>query len=686
MPSANLTDRTFVNVCRGLGQQLDDEDFCDVTVTVGEKTFSCHRVVLASVSEYFKRSLTENWREGPSGQPDIKHEDVSPEAFGYLMDILYKGRDMVDNNTAKDILKMSLYLQIKYLEEYCVEFLQETLQPTVCLETWQFAEKYYLEKLAETSLKMAVEEIAIVSTQDDLLTLPKSMLLILLSLQQKLVMDDVCKTILRWVEADQDTRQIHLVELLPFICFTDLSSNYLCEMVTYLNHPFRDVIYDKFCESLTYYIKGQQNNDAKVRRRILARQPQPRPLNTPEIQNRAVMFGGYTESDKTLKDTYAFDLKNSFMERYSLAPMPEDIGLDFASCSWYNEIYVSGGSQLPTFFAVYKPGDNEWEVLPSLPDEGREQHAMAAISSSIYVLGGRQKTADGEKTISSSVLRYNTKTKEWSVFCQLTLGVRETTAATLGHRIYLFGGVDSEGANTDLVQWVDTLGGCIYQAGKLPTPTCGARALSTGGRIYIVRPEGDVLSMWESFLLAEHTERGLPDSKEKKENNDLSFNTISSTVSFREVGKFTGRRHFSACLNGGELIVCGGETDEQQLLAEFESISLEDGNTSKKSLILITGAAKFDLHLLNIPVEFLRGTAVTQPFQIGDKVVLRLNELQMLQLEILGLAQQNSLYNNLFGIPNGTGSITALAAESVTVNFPNIDDWNGLTTQLEHAP
>ncbi|XP_025101103.1 kelch-like protein 24 isoform X2 [Pomacea canaliculata] len=499
-------------------------------------------------------------------------------------------------------------------------------------------------------------------------------------------MDDVCKTILRWVEADQDTRQIHLVELLPFICFTDLSSNYLCEMVTYLNHPFRDVIYDKFCESLTYYIKGQQNNDAKVRRRILARQPQPRPLNTPEIQNRAVMFGGYTESDKTLKDTYAFDLKNSFMERYSLAPMPEDIGLDFASCSWYNEIYVSGGSQLPTFFAVYKPGDNEWEVLPSLPDEGREQHAMAAISSSIYVLGGRQKTADGEKTISSSVLRYNTKTKEWSVFCQLTLGVRETTAATLGHRIYLFGGVDSEGANTDLVQWVDTLGGCIYQAGKLPTPTCGARALSTGGRIYIVRPEGDVLSMWESFLLAEHTERGLPDSKEKKENNDLSFNTISSTVSFREVGKFTGRRHFSACLNGGELIVCGGETDEQQLLAEFESISLEDGNTSKKSLILITGAAKFDLHLLNIPVEFLRGTAVTQPFQIGDKVVLRLNELQMLQLEILGLAQQNSLYNNLFGIPNGTGSITALAAESVTVNFPNIDDWNGLTTQLEHAP
>ncbi|PVD27349.1 hypothetical protein C0Q70_12505 [Pomacea canaliculata] len=673
MPSSNLTDRTFANVCRGLGQQVDDEDFCDVTVTVGEKTFPCHRVVLASVSEFFKMSLKPCWREASNGRVDITHEDVSPEAFGYLMEILYKGRDMVDNNTAKDILKMSVYLQIKYLEEYCVEFLQETLQPTICLGTWQFAQKYDLDKLAETSFKMAVEEIAIVSTQDDYLTLPKSMLLILLSLQQKLVMDDVCKTILRWVEADPDTRQIHLVELLPFICFTELSSNYLCEMVTYLNHPFRDVIYENINEALTYYIKGQQNNDAVVRRRILARQP--RPLNTPEIQNRAVMFGGYTESDKTLKDTYVFNLKNSFMERYSLAPMPEDIGLDFASCTWYNEIYVSGGSLLPPFFAVYKPGDNEWEVLPSLPDGGREKHVMAAISSSIYVLGGGQKMAD-----SLSVLRYNTKTKEWSVFCQLTSGVRETTAATLGHRIYLFGGVDSKGANTDLVQCVDTLSGCTYQAGRLPSPTCGARALSNGGRIYVVRPKGDVLSMWESFPLAENIEKRLSQRKEKKETNDHSSNMISSTVSFREVGKFTGRRHFSACLNGGELIVCGGETDEQQLLAEFESISLEDGKTSKKSLTLVTGAAKFGLHLINVPLAFLTGTAVTHPFRVGDQVVLCPREQQRLQ----------RLYPHYrafqMQIPCGTGYITEINSESVTVDFPNIFNWKGSTTQLQHAP
>lgn len=52
--------------------------------------------------------------------------------------------------------------------------------------------------------------------------------------------------------------------------------------------------------------------------------------------------------------------------------------------------------------------------------------------------------------------------------------------------------------------------------------------------------------------------------------------------------------------------MCGGETEDRQLLDRFESISLADGTTSTKSLTFITGAAKFDLHLLNIPQAFLK--------------------------------------------------------------------------------
>ncbi|XP_025103227.1 kelch-like protein 24 [Pomacea canaliculata] len=522
---------------------------------------------------------------------------------------------------------------------------------------------------------MAVDQISSVSQQEELLTLPKSMLLIILSEQKKLSMDDVCKTILRWVEADQEARRTQLLELLPFVCFPQLSLGYLCDLVTYLNHPFSKILFENVHEGLNYNIKGQQTQDVTLRRKILARQPVL--LNLPEVQPRVVMFGGYTEVSKSIRDTYVFDLNNRFMKRYSLAPMPEDVGLDFASCKWYNEVYVSGGSQLPTFFAVYKPGDNKWEVLPSLPDDGREKHAMAAISCNIYVLGGFKKDSDGKNTISFSVMRYNTSSREWSIFCQLPSGVQEAAAAVLGHRIYLFGGVDSKGRHLSLVQCVDTLSSCAYQAGKLPSPTCGARALSNGGRIYVVRPKGDVLCMWESFPLAEQIEKRM--SEEKEKGKDQSSYTSGSTVSFREVGKFPERRHFSACLRSGEITVCGGENESGEILDSFVKIPLEGGDISNKSLTLITKAAKFDLHEINIPVIYLKEeTSVVQPFRVGDKVILDREENQR-------RIRQSSFMQHT-AQPQGTGVITAIEATMITVDFaPYFYGWRGQAHQLQHA-
>lgn len=246
MDSASIMDRASTNIYRGLGHQLLHGNFCDVTVLVGLREFSCHRVVLASVSELFNTSLKPCWLEASGRQVYITHEDVSPESFGYLLDILYRRKDVINNKTAKDIFRMSVYLQIKFLEEYCVEFLQHNLEPAVCLGAWQFAQRYDLPTLAEKSLKMAVEKLFSVSQQDEFLTLPKSMLLLLLSLQQNLSMDDICKIILRWVEADQEKRQIHLLELLPFVGFPHLSSNYLCEILDYLNHPFKEDMFGKY--------------------------------------------------------------------------------------------------------------------------------------------------------------------------------------------------------------------------------------------------------------------------------------------------------------------------------------------------------------------------------------------------------------------------------------------------------
>lgn len=170
---------------------------------------------------------------------------------------------------------------------------------------------------------------------------------------------------------------------------------------------------------------------------------------------------------------------------------------------WRNEVYLSGDKH----FIVYKPDNNQWEVLPDLPDGKRKRkHSMSAVNSNIYVLGGRDNVRQCGNDIQCSILKYSIGDRKWNDVCNLPVNVADASSAVLGHRIYVFGGKKADKKPTALVQCVDTHTGIAYIAGKFPFPTYGLRAFSNGGIIYLVLPTGEVLRMWEDFYLADKLE------------------------------------------------------------------------------------------------------------------------------------------------------------------------------------
>nr|KAG5686342.1 hypothetical protein BaRGS_021961 [Batillaria attramentaria] len=191
---------------------------------------------------------------------------------------------------------------------------------------------------------------------------------------------------------------------------------------------------------------------------------------------------------------------------YRLKPAPDGLRVNFATCVWKNELYVGGGFDQSRLFAVYKPGDNQWDILPQML-KGREKHCMAALNWNVYVIGGLEQGCLVEKSPASYVVVYSVKKKTWTHFGRLAVAVSDTTAAVLGHRIYVFGGQDARGKSTDMVQCIDTISGRVYTAGRLPAPSSGARAVSDGGTIYIATAQGKMLKMKENFVLADERER-----------------------------------------------------------------------------------------------------------------------------------------------------------------------------------
>ena len=135
--------------------------------------------------------------------------------------------------------------QVKFLEEHCEWYLERYIAPDVCVGTWLLAEKYGLPTLAQKAAAMASDEIDQVVKSDEFLQLPKAMLLIILGSQRRLSMDEICRTILRWVEKEPESRQAHFGELLPFVSFPQLSPVYIDELMNYFDHPFRKYMASK---------------------------------------------------------------------------------------------------------------------------------------------------------------------------------------------------------------------------------------------------------------------------------------------------------------------------------------------------------------------------------------------------------------------------------------------------------
>lgn len=77
------------------------------------------------------------------------------------------------------------------------------------------------------------------------------------------------------------------------------------------------------------------------------------------------------------------------------------------------------------------------------------------------------------------------------------------------------------------------------------------------------------------------------------------------TIHFKSIGTFPSRHWFGAFLLEEEVVVCGGEAENGELLQDMTRISLTDGSLKAKLKQFPAGKAICSLEILNIPEEFL---------------------------------------------------------------------------------
>jgi len=159
----------------GIQERLKDkwtsDNFSDVHIKCGGQIFYCHKMILASSSEYFS-SMLERWMESASGLADgqtrvINLEYMDVDVLKAILKFIYGGEiDNLETN-AVDLLKAAGMLIMEKLKNICENYLLANyIKLENVIDVVVMAEAHNAERLKRGAMDMIVANSDVIVKQD----------------------------------------------------------------------------------------------------------------------------------------------------------------------------------------------------------------------------------------------------------------------------------------------------------------------------------------------------------------------------------------------------------------------------------------------------------------------------------------------------------------------------------------
>ena len=207
-----------------------ESSFCDVIIcTEDGEEFSVHRLVLASVSAYFRAMFLTDMKE--SHETNITIRGVESQAMRCLIDFAYTSSLRITFSNIHSLLSAASLLQFLTVENACYDFLRNSINVNNSLEIWNLADLHGCTELLELAENfIRANFVAILKLADfNCLTLKQ---LEALFCHDKLNVP--CESIvlfgaLEWIKYDLTNRLADLEQLLTHVRFPLMTRKFLMD-------------------------------------------------------------------------------------------------------------------------------------------------------------------------------------------------------------------------------------------------------------------------------------------------------------------------------------------------------------------------------------------------------------------------------------------------------------------------
>ncbi|KAJ8384960.1 hypothetical protein AAFF_G00196260 [Aldrovandia affinis] len=519
-----------------LSRMRQERFLTDLELASKTKAFDVHKLVISSVSHYFRELLAKD-----PGVKRVELPSLSPLGLANVITFAYLGRVHMSLYTIGCTVSAASMLQIPQLLQMCMDFMLAELNVQTCVYVWNIAAAYGLGEVRDAARRFLLENFAqFVDTpqftqltleqisaflQDDALVLPSELI--------------AFQMVMKWLDFDPK-RQDHAVELLSHVRFETIPASELVSEV----QPVARMMQDRQChrllvDAMNYHLLPHQQNALQSRRTTIRGGQNVlltiggRPSLTERALSREVLWrdpregvatwrhlaqlpaksfnqsvavmdgflyvaGGEDQNDARNQAKHAVNNLSRYDPRFNtwlhLSAMRQR-RTHFSLVPSGGRLYAIGGRNVEGLLATiesYLPSSNSWQ--PRAPMElPRCCHASAVLpSGDILVTGGYINCA-----YSRSVVCYSPETDcwseraglatprgwhcaaalesgEWSKAAPLSLGVSTAGLAPLGDQLYLLGGWnEAEKRYKAAVQRYDPGTDSWSTGEELPEPTVG---------------------------------------------------------------------------------------------------------------------------------------------------------------------------------------------------------------------
>ncbi len=203
----------FVGSFKAMSAMRKSRELCDVVLIVDGEPIHAHRIVLSSLSPYFKAMFTGDMAE--SKQREITINGIDADTLESIVDYAYTANIKITEDNVQLLLPAASILQFEEIRQVCSDFMLHRLSTDNCLGVRIFAEIHGCPHLESAASVFSQSHFPEVSKKEEFLNFTVDQLKELMSKDQLNVQSEfeVFEALMNWIEQDKESRQKYIADL-----------------------------------------------------------------------------------------------------------------------------------------------------------------------------------------------------------------------------------------------------------------------------------------------------------------------------------------------------------------------------------------------------------------------------------------------------------------------------------------